>query len=53
MPEHKVVKVHKVKTEKEVAAEAELEGGVSPVEEESSISSTSKPVTDMKVTRTF
>jgi hypothetical protein len=48
------VKVHKEKTELKLATEVELEGGVSPEEEEeSSISSTSKPVTDMKVTATL
>jgi hypothetical protein len=37
-----------------LATEVELEGGVSPEEEEeSSISSTSKPLTDMKVTATL
>jgi hypothetical protein len=48
------MKVHKEKTEGEAAAGEELDGGASPEdEEESSISSTSKPVADMKVTRTF
>ncbi|PNF16454.1 Zinc finger MYND domain-containing protein 11 [Cryptotermes secundus] len=41
-------KVYKEKTEQKLAAEVELGGRVSPEEEESSISSTSKPVTDTK-----
>lgn len=46
--------MHKEKTEQKLAAEVELGGRVSPEEEEeSSISSTSKPVTDMKVRATL
>ena len=61
MRDHKRVKLHKEKTEEEVASRVELEEEVSPEEdeeeeeeeeEESSISSTSKPVTDTKVTMT-
>jgi hypothetical protein len=60
--EHKRVKLHKENTEEEARAEVELEEEVSPEEdeeeeeegeqeeEESSISSTSKPVTDIRVT---
>jgi hypothetical protein len=52
--EHKEAKVHKEKTEQKLATEVELEDGASPEdEEESSISSTSKPATDIKVTATF
>ena len=54
MRDRKRVKLHKEKTEEEVASKVELEEEVSPEEdeeEESSISSTSKPVTDTKVTK--
>jgi hypothetical protein len=52
--ECKEAKVHKEKTEEKMATESELEGEMSPEEEEeSSISSTSKPVTDIKVTATL
>jgi hypothetical protein len=52
--ERKEGKVHKEKTEQKLAAEVELGGRVSPEEEEeSSISSTSKPVTDIKVRGTL
>jgi hypothetical protein len=48
------VKVHSEKTEQKLATEVELEGGASPEEEEeSSISSTSKPATDIKVMAIF
>jgi hypothetical protein len=57
--DRKRVKLHKEKTEEEVASKVQLEEEVSPEEdeeeeeeeEESSISSTSKPVTDTKVTK--
>ena len=66
MRDRKRVKLHKEKTEEEVASKVGLEEEVSPEEdeeeedeeeeeeeeEESSISSTSKPVTDTKVTMT-
>lgn len=60
MRERKRVKLHKEKTEEEVASKVDLEEEVSPEEdeedeeeeEESSISSTSKPVIDTKVTMT-
>lgn len=45
--------MYKEKTEQKLAAEVELGGRVSPEEEESSISSTSKPVTDTKVRATL
>jgi len=61
--ERKRVKLHKEKTEEEVASKVDLDEEVSPEEdeeeeeeeeeEESSISSTSKPVTDTKVTMTY
>jgi hypothetical protein len=52
--ERREAKVLKEKTEQKLATEVDLEGGASPEEEEeSSISSTSKPATDIKVTATF